>query len=96
MTPDETLERVVRLETQRADHEQVHVLEDKALTVAFQEMKSHLSDHNQILDKWQISIAELKELMGGYISRKEALALVLATSAIVSMIVTVLTHFVMK
>lgn len=46
------LTRIVRLETQREDHERIHELEEKARAIAFSDMNRRLMDHNEILDKW--------------------------------------------
>jgi hypothetical protein len=47
------LVRIVKLETQRCDHEHVHDLEERARKVAVDDMNRRLNDHNGLIQKME-------------------------------------------
>jgi uncharacterized coiled-coil DUF342 family protein len=56
------ISRIVRLETQREDHEKVHELEEKARNVAVVEMNRRLDDHNDVIAKSESAQAKFVEM----------------------------------
>jgi uncharacterized coiled-coil DUF342 family protein len=56
------ISRIVRLETQREDHEKVHELEEKARNVAVVDMNRRLDDHNDVIAKSEAAQAKFVEM----------------------------------
>lgn len=65
------ISRIVRLETQREDHERVHELEEAARSIAVGDMNRRLLDHNEVLEKWEKDRAEFVEKGWFEIQHKE-------------------------